>query len=340
MTSTKIALALALVSLSSAALAGEPGNNVTPPSGIPLVAPFSSGNWNIGLEALYMQSNTSFQYASLPLGITSEGELQSNNQTVNGDWNWGGEVDVSYIFPGSNRDISGSYTYLTQDSSDSIVAAPGSITPIFGVDLNAPLLTNDADATVDQTLNAATLTMGQLVTICNRLAIHPFGGLQFADINSNNKVRYEAESTSTDILTGNYNATSEFEGIGPRAGIDAHILVAGGLSVVGTIGGAILVGSMDSHFDINDGVATLTPGESENDNYTSVVPELDANLGLNYMFAFSSSISMDAQVGYEFVNYFNAESNDLIDSASINSINNSSDFNYNGPYFRLQLNVV
>ncbi|NNM59483.1 MAG: hypothetical protein HKM04_06660 [Legionellales bacterium] len=343
--SKKITLALAMIGLSSTALAGAPGNNVVPPSGITLIAPVSTGNWNIGLEALYMQSDTNFQYASLPVGINEDGEIQTNNQTVNSDWNWGGEVDVSYIFPGSARDISGSYTYLNQDGSESITDVPGPTTKIIGVGLTGipdlPLTTG-VDADVDQTLNAATLTVGQFVTVGNRVGLHPFGGLQFADIDTRNQARYDAVApiSGQEVLTGNYNASSEFEGIGPRAGMDAHVLIGCGFSLVGTMAGALLVGNMDSNFNIDEGALAATPFKSKDDSYTAIVPELDAKVGLNYMYAFNPATSMDVQLGYEVVDYFNAENNDFIDSFAVNSVNSSSDFNYNGPYLRLQLNVV
>ncbi len=96
---------------------------------------------------------------------------------------------------------------------------------------------------------------------------------------------------------------------------------------------------MSSHYDVNS-VTFDTDADFKNDSYTAVVPELDAKLGLDYMHAFNPNTSMNIQVGYQVVNYFNAENNDFADSALANSVNNSSDFNYNGPYLRLQLNVA
>ncbi len=339
----RITLALAMIGLSSVALAGAPGNNMVAPTGTPVIAPDSTGTWSFGIEALYMESNTNFQYAGQTVGTLEEGgEVEFNNESASNNWNWGGEVDVSYMFPGSSRDISASYTYLNQDGNDStngvFLAGP------LGVGAGTLAFpTNEAEADMDQTLNAATLTFGQLLTIGDRVSLHPFGGIQFASIDTDNKAHYENEDavTGVETQTGSFKQESDFQGAGPRAGIDAAVHLGSGFSIVGTFAGALLVGNMDSEFETSD-LSTLgtTTIENDNDSYTAVVPELDAKLGLDYMVAFNPNTSMNIQVGYEVVNYFNAVSNDFLDSVAVNSVNNTSDFNYNGPYLRLQLNVA
>ncbi|MFN7096400.1 MAG: Lpg1974 family pore-forming outer membrane protein [Gammaproteobacteria bacterium] len=330
---TKITLALAMIGLSAAAFAGAPGNQMVAPTGTPVIAPDSTGTWSFGLEALYMMSNTNFQYATV-----NDGADTNHNQSVNGDWNWGGEADISYMFPGSSRDVAVSYTYLNQDGgTDHTNGTAGSIIGVIGsATANDP---TEADGWVDQTLNAATLTFGQLLTVGDRLSLHPFGGVQFADIDTTNRADYEDATVDPDVLENSYKGTSDFEGAGLRAGFDTSVHLGNGFSIVGTFAGALLVGSMDSKFDYNDFVAG-TSLETKNDSYTALVPELDAKIGLDYMYAFNPNTSMNIQLGYEFVNYFNAESNDAWDSFIVNSNNNTSDFNYNGAYLRLQLNVA
>ncbi|NNM59363.1 MAG: hypothetical protein HKM04_06060 [Legionellales bacterium] len=337
-----ITIALGIIGLSATAFAGEPGNNMVIPTGTLLIAPDSTGTWSFGLEALYMMSNTNFQYAStgnVSL-LAPPGPADVENQSVTNDWNWGVEADISYLFPGSSRDISASYTYLNQNGDDSVSGAP---LTVHGV--NRPTFTtfaNEATGDVDQTLNAATLTFGQLMTIGNRISLHPFGGLQFADIDTSNKAVYYTEfpDPGDEFEIGNYKSTSDFEGIGPRAGIDTAIHLNQSFSIVGTFAGALLVGNMSSNFDYNRGFTPSFETDYNNDSYTAVVPELDAKVGLDYLYAFNSATSMNIQLGYEFVDYFNAEDNDARDSWAVNSVNTATDFSYNGPYLRLQLNVA
>jgi hypothetical protein len=344
---TKITLALAMLGLSSIAFAGAPGNPMVVPTGVPVIAPDSTGTWSFGLEALYMESNTSFQYASYDtLATDGSGTTTQHNQSVHNDWNWGVEADISYMFPGSSRDISASYTYLNQDGSDS-VTDPDDVLGVTNFINNGGQPFNTAKGDVDQTLNAATLTFGQLLTVGDRLSLHPFGGVQFADIDNTDNAYYYGNSDAvppTTGLTGSYKQESDFEGAGPRAGIDASVHLGSDFSIIGTFAGALLVGNMDSQFAFYNGAVPSAFGGTvlsfKNDSYTALVPELDAKIALDYMYAFNPKTSMNIQVGYEVVNYFNAESNNILDAFNSNSVSTTSDFNYNGPYLRLQLNVA
>lgn len=327
----KITLVLAMMGLSTIALAGAPGNNMVAPTGTPVIAPDSTGMWSVGLEALYMESNTNFQYADVTTVDPVTAVVSQNNESVTNNWDWGGEVDVSYMFPGSSRDVSASYTYLNFDNSDSV----------NGVDNIGGLITAGEDAATgntDVTLNGATLTFGQLLTVGDRLSLHPFGGIQFADIDSDNDANYFDDTTGTLIQDSSMDVDSHFTGAGPRAGIDASVHLGSGFSIVGTFAGALLVGNMDS--DVDTTVVGIGTTDFDNDSYTAIVPELDAKLGVDWMYAFNPNTSMNIQVGYQVVNYFNAENDDAFDTLATNSVNNTSDFGYNGPYLRLQLNVA
>jgi hypothetical protein len=326
-----IALVLPMLGLSAVAFAGAPGNNMVIPSGINLIAPDSTGTWMFGIEALYMQNNENYQYAP-PDGISPTGIVHT--QSVGNDWNWGVEADIGYMFAGSSRDVNLSYTHLGFEDSDSVTLPE--IPPIFGV--------GSASGKIDQDLNAASLTFGQLFTVGQRVTLHPFGGVQFADIDSDFTSTFSFPFTIGDTdttLSSTSKLHSDFVGAGPRAGIDGAVHLGGGFSVVGTFAGALLVGNMDAKNTVTASVLGLTAQQVFNpDSYTAVVPELDAKLGLDYLFAFNPTVSMNAQIGYEAVNYFNAVVADVNDIQQINSINNTNDFNYHGPYFRLQLNVA
>lgn len=327
----RVVIALSMLGLAATALAGAPGNNMVIPSGVDLIAPSSTGTWSFGLEALYMQSNSTYQYAP-PAGLDVDTVIQ--NKDVGNDWNWGVEGDISYMFAGSSRDISLSYTHIDFSDSDSINTTP--LPPIIGVGTDT--------GHMDQQYNNADLTFGQLFTVGNRVSLHPFGGVQFADIDNTDKSSFSVPFTigdDTSILNINDKIHSDFVGAGPRAGMDGSVQLGSGFSIVGTMAGALLVGNMDAKVtQVASFLGASATAEVKPDSYTAVVPELDAKLGLDYMYAFNPTISMNAQVGYQVVNYFNAVDNDLNDIASVNSVNNTTDFNYHGPYFRLQVNVA
>lgn len=334
---SKIVLALAALGFCATAVAGTPGNPMALPTGTPMIAPDSTGIWSIGGEALYMQQGSQYIYAS----VNPSSALQKT-ESAGGGWNWGGEFDVAYLFPGSSRDIRFAYTYLGFDSTDTVNAS-GAVNPFYA----APIDANSAKGEDDETLNQADLVFGQWLQIGPRVSLHPFGGLRYTNLAANFKSSYYGSGTtapaSTNIVEDDNN-TSNLQGLGPRAGIDGQVFLGNGFSLVGTFAGALIVGNINSRFSYNTYDATTGAVDSINANPNDIgialVPELDADLGLNYHVPFNSKTSMDVQVGYQLVNYFNAENFDGADTYGLNSVNKSTDFNYQGAYVRLQVNFV
>jgi len=335
----RITLALAMIGLSATAFAGSPGDNMVAPAptGINLVAPDSVGTWSFGLEALYMEAGQQFQYAAVNT-LDADDNFTQKNKSVGNEFDWGVEGDISYMFPGSSRDVTLGYTYMNFDDSNH-VSGPANI----GAFINFPDVDSDYDsakAKSHQTLNQVDLTFGQLIRIGDRVDLHPFAGVRYADIDVKNDGDYTGTHVgSIDPYTDEIDNDSEFQGAGPRAGFDGSVHLGSGFSIVGTMAGSLLVGDMSQKFRFIDaeGVDVAT---YKNDSYTAIVPELDAKLGLDYNVAFNPNTSMDIQLGYQVVNYFNAASQDALDSVFVNSNNNTDDFNYQGPYLRLQLNVA
>lgn len=331
----RITIALGLVGCSAVAIAGAPGNTMAQPlpSGVVLVAPDSIGAWSFGIEALYVQPSAgNFQYAQVVDGS------QRNNESVKPDYGWGGEADITYHFAGSSRDISLGYTHLDTDNSDT--------TQIGGLatfNQGLAFVSSDPDqakGTMKDDYNAADLTLGQQLLVGSRLVFHPFLGVRFADISTDNKATYSNSAISAD--TGTARVDSDFEGAGPRAGIDIRVLSHCGLSLVGTMGGSLLIGSEDSHASFaSSSLLGFGSVEKKNDDTVNLVPELDARIGLDYTpHKLFPAGSMGFQLGYEVVHYFNASDVDNLDTLLVNSVNNQSDFSYQGPYFRLQLNIA
>jgi len=379
---TKMTIALAMLGLSAAAFAGAPGNQVVAPSGVNLIAPDSVGVWSIGLEAMVVQpTNNEFTYAKSEtnrFGLINNDftfNHRAKGQVVDPKWQWGGTVDLTYMFPGSSRDVKLAWTHLFDQTStnttrigegQNIFGGDRAIVPVGGVVL--PLLIPGAFAkgSEDTEYNAVDLVFGQWIKIGDRLDLHPFGGLRWAQVDSTFKARYDynTEALLDDwTTTAAAKLTSNFNGIGPRAGFDTAVHLGSGFSIVGTFAGSLLIGDISSSnkgaFNTNfpglviPGVITIPAfsidAASKNNfshNNTRVVPELDARLGLDYMYAFTPATSMNVQLGYQVVNYFNVTQADLYSTATVplvsgpNTTSNREDWGYQGPYLRLQLNLA
>jgi len=376
---TKMTIALAMLGLSAAAFAGAPGNQVVAPSGVNLIAPDSVGVWSIGLEAMVVQpTNNQFTYAkseasafSVGPGLSFNYANRARNQSVDPKWQWGGTIDLTYMFPGSSRDVKLAWTHLFDqtssnrttigDNGDGLFGADRTITPAGIVALPLVLPGATAKGTENTEYNAVDLVFGQWIKIGDRLDLHPFGGLRWAQVDSTFKGAYDY---NTQFLLDNWSTTaaqkltSDFNGIGPRAGFDTAVHLGSGFSIVGTFAGSLLIGDINSNakaaFQTNfPGFGGIPPfslnaasKSSYNNNSTRVVPELDARLGLDYMYAFTPSTSMNVQLGYQVVNYFNVTEADLYSTGATplfngpNSTSSREDWGYQGPYLRLQLNIA
>jgi hypothetical protein len=330
----KIAFALAAIGISSAAFAGHPGDAVVAPTGVNLIAPDSVGVWTVGLEALYMEpTNSDFQYAQV-----NDNSLPTNtfhNKSTNSTHDWGGTIDVDYMFPGNSRDVKLSYTHLHMDDNSGSVSTVGtgsSLNEPFGV---SPQNFDGARGSSDNDLDAVDLVFGQWIRIGERVDLHPFGGLRYASIDMNDKGTYSDSTDETNYGVGKIK--SDFSGIGPRAGLDAAVHVGSGVSFVGTVGASLLIGSTDSKMSATEYTADVaTDGYSlKNGEGTHVIPELDARLGVNYTYNFDPATALGVELGYQAVNYFDVADKDFIDAAVPNTVNNSEDFGYHGPYLRV-----
>jgi hypothetical protein len=111
-------------------------------------------------------------------------------------------------------------------------------------------------------------------------------------------------------------------GVGPRFGADIRYEVLCGFGVGAHVGAAILAGEADHHIfqlvQITNleiaGVVGATPGVANTstplivrDHCRCVLfPEIDARLGLNYLWCCGSCFSLLVEVGWEFESYINA----------------------------------
>ena len=337
----RITLALAMIGLSASAFAGAPGNQVAMPSGINLIAPDSVGVWSFGIEALYFEpANNEYQYGSFNSDTTTSPAVNKNKSTGN-SYDWGGTVDATYMFPGNSRDVKLSYTHLDfSDSSTTSIGANQSFNTPNSTDFGAAA-TGSAKGTQDNDVDSVDLVFGQWIRIGQRVDLHPFGGLRYAQIDTTDKGTYTLAATNgTQVDTEKF--TSDFEGIGPRAGIDTAVHLGKGFSIVGTMAGSLLIGDGDSKYklvndtnSIDDTITTYKSGDG-----TRVVPELDARIGVDYMHAFNPATSMNIQLGWQVVNYFDVTDTDAVDMTTPNTVNGSEDFGYHGPYLRLQVNLA
>jgi len=290
--------AVAVLALSSSAVvfAGTMGPVCTPGN---VTVPCEHTAWDIGGQALYLQTTTdnSFTYYN-----TSEEDVLNAFGNTSGQWNWGFQLEGSYHFNTGN-DININWYHL--DTSTNNLA----FIPTVGVDIGLG---------VKHKWDAVNGELGQFVDFSANKKIRFHGGFQFARV----KRSIDGASTQNAVIN-TFDSSAQYNGFGPRTGIDMNYVFGNGFGVYAKAATAILVGTakFNHQFTIN----TFNISGSR----TAIVPELEAKLGANYTYAMAQGdLSLDA--GYMWFNYFNP-----LESGT-STFRRSSDFGAAGPYVGLK----
>jgi Legionella pneumophila major outer membrane protein precursor len=195
--------------------------------------------------------------------------------------------------------------------------------------------------------DAVDLNFGQHVNIGGNFDLRAFGGLAWAKVDNDIGAYYAGANFTypgfvvgdTTVLNTNVTHTilredTSFRGFGPELGFDGHYCFTNtNFGVSGHIGTAMLIGNTDTDLGFithNVGYSyTATPGVvgagiggrvltaqaasavahyvSDSQNHR-LVPELEANLGIDYTYNFANDCnsSLVTTLGYQATNYFNA----------------------------------
>ena len=321
---TAVVLALG----SSAVFAGSMGPVCTPGN---VTVPCERMAWDIGGQALYLQTNFSKDFSYYPTGINNRYDDQS------GQWNWGFQLEASYHFNTGN-DIDINWYHLdgrTTHFNFNPYGTANSARPI-NVQLDQK---NQWDA-----VNAE---LGQFVDFSANQKIRFHGGLQFARVETSLN-GHVTDNTLRPVVTVPVNLTTKYNGVGPRAGLDMNYVFGNGFGIYAKAAAALLVGtgkfeaSGQNVGAVNTFLASPTVTTSNNHgSRTIIVPELEAKLGGKYTYAMAQGdLTLDA--GYMWFNYFSPLNNQNILNnvqqsrvVSSNAIG-TSDFGASGPYIGLK----
>lgn len=361
----KMLLALAGYSLCSVAFAGHPGDDVVIPLTVPVTIPQQTGSWIVGIEALYLESNNH----DLNYAITSLNQSFINGSAIGStfpfhtyghepDHEWGIRGDVAYLFAGNGRDVRFAWTRFHESDSDHYENIEGVTLQAVADDIAIPadifstsIFTWDtAKGDFHDIYDAIDLVFGQEMEFGQRVNLHAFGGLRYADINTRVRGKFHApyeigdpgDEIGVDAL---FSLRSDFEGMGPRVGMDTEIHLGGNFNLVGIFAGSLLVGDFDQRYsafavleNATENTVDVAEFRRQLPSKTTVIPELDARVGLKYTHPFSPSAAMGVELGYESTNYFN-----VVDNSLVSYTDSMAHQNYHadqGLYLRLEFSLV
>jgi hypothetical protein len=280
--------AVAVLALgSSAVFAGTMGPVCTPGN---VTVPCERTAWEIGGYALYLEPVTSGPFGYL---ANASGQYSNYGNT----WDWGFALEAGYHY-GTGNDININWNHIDRD-----------------VNFYRPVFTTFS--TLEQKWDEVNVEFGQTVdfSATNRTRFH--GGVQYSRLTSDVNPLILASGVSS------LGLSNDFNGFGPRAGMDMNYGFGNGFGIYGKGAAALLVGTSS----FTDRVPTTALYGSK----TIVVPQFDAKLGANYTYAMAQGdLTLDA--GYMWVDYLNVHHSTYGVGTSVSDTSVA----FTGPYFGLK----
>ena len=306
MFSLKKTTAAVLALGSSAVFAGTMGPVCTPGN---VTVPCERSAWDIGGQAIDLQIVNNNDFGAF---ADTTGRFRDDSR-----WRWGFQLEGSYHFNTGN-DATLTWYHLDTGTRGFAFAA---VDPISGIAV-------DAIGGVKHKWDAVNGELGQFVdfSATNKMRFH--GGFQWARVKTDRVIDVLSPGLF-DVAAG---YTNQYNGFGPRAGIDMNYLFAGyGFGIYAKAATSILVGTSKFNAAAVDFTAVPLPTSiTLSGSKTAIVPVLDAKLGANYTYSMAQGdITLDG--GYMWFNYFNA-----LNRVSVTGEPRSTDFGASGPYVGLK----
>lgn len=320
-------LALASFGLATAALAGS----YTEGCDCEITIPKFAGGIRVGVEALYFAADIkNTDYAVTSQSRSGIDTFRGHN--VDTDRDWGFALELAYVVAGTGNDFVVNWTEHRFSSGSKVSEFGGNsntriISPIAvfvnlnddavdDIDLDSPEIDGDDDllsVSAKSALNYRKIDLeaGQAIKIGHdSVCLRFHAGLRYAGVDTKYEVFYENDDRDLDE-NGTFVSESDFDGLGPRFGIDGYWHLGNGFSVVGEASVAMLVGTAKASWayeDIHDEDPPVDYSARYSESFdNTIVSNLEGRIGVNYLHHFSNSSEMNIQVGYQVTHYFDVD---------------------------------
>lgn len=246
---------------------------------------------------------------------------------INPDYEFGVDATIGYIFDETANGIELSFRNINTSDTDS---SEGFIPEARGAQEEDGFF----DSNLGYELNSLDLTISQFMDVGNHMQMRFIGGLAYVELEQEQKTSFLQEDETTDY----FEDESEFNGFGPRLGIDARYDLSEKMQGFGIVAGgsvAYYLGDLDLHHtftsaSIDDNTAQIS---SDADNHS--VTNLRGNLGFDYVYFLDNQdrSTIGLELGYQVDYYADAVGTiESIENPHVESLATT----FSGPYLSLK----
>jgi hypothetical protein len=258
---------------------------------------------------------------------------ENSNHVLNndGDYDFGWQATLGYVFDETANGIELSYRGLNNDNDETF-----SESTTTGATTNSGILKNN----ISYELNAFDLMLSQFIEIGDSMQMRFLGGLSYVELEqdfTNNSHVSRVNSDGTRTRDTHDKDHSEFTGWGPRVGIDARYDFGQGFGIVGGGSAAYYLGELEFTETFtchSDGLQCGSNESIDDDHDNHAVTNLRANLGIDYVYYMDEDDfdypTIGLELGYQVDYYANAiaqNPSDDVDSIAAT---------FSGPYLNLK----
>ncbi len=309
-----------------------------------VLVPCAKEGWQLGFEALYVQTTSDdLAYA------------QNTNRTeyLRNKWTFAFQINVGYHF-GQGNDLLLSWRRIDKiskrASQDLQIPSSFGLIPVIPSVVLPPALELFpqgivAEADVNEQ-NLVALDFGKTAFWGPNLTTRHFAGIQYARVESDLKVNAKAlrlpnalQPVTSPFVATTVETLSRFNGLGARVGMEGAYHLGGGVSLVGLGYVGALFGEVDYRQNVTAIVNSITLERavvnSIRTRTNTVSPNAEGRIGLRYTRDWSEDNQVELEAGYLATNFWSTVRGSQAYAPPVTLINGLGAFGYHGPYVKL-----
>ncbi|WDP89511.1 MAG: outer membrane beta-barrel protein [Desulfobacter sp.] len=241
----------------------------------------------------------------------SDNKLEGSSREIDPGYDGGGRFSLGYDFsPGSS--IQADFLKLKSNTSSDAQRPAGG--ELWGSWLHVDGVIDDNDVTSARAeyaldVDQFDISAKKSFDLGRSLSLSGEAGLRYARLKQTLDIQYRQDFSPVNFRISDVQSRSDFTGWGPRLGAGVDWYMGKGFSLIGSLGGSLLMGKADaalSQYDRNIGVVTpVLLMDLEDSGSSRVVPVIEMRTGLAYAYQMQNGMEFRAQLGYEWQNWFN-----------------------------------